>query len=107
MFIGGAASMGGGITTGTFAVLVLAFVSVARGRASQAGDRTLSPALTRRALAVMLIGLGLILAASWLILLTHDLSFDTVLFEVISAFYARQAGLCDTKQILDNGQCKK
>lgn len=27
--------------------------------------------------------------------------------EVISAFYARQAGLCDTKQILDSGQCKK
>lgn len=28
--------------------------------------------------------------------------------EVISAFYAKQAGLCDTMQILDNnGQCKK
>lgn len=88
MFIGGApASMGGGITTGTFAVLVLAFVSVARGlERVQAGDRTLSRMLTRRAVAVLLISLGLILAASWLILLTHDLAFDTVLFEVISAF---------------------
>jgi trk system potassium uptake protein len=88
MFIGSApASMGGGITTGTFGVLILAVWSYARGLPRVSfGGRTIALGTVRRASAVLVVGLGLVLLSSWLIMATHDFTFNTVVFEVVSAF---------------------
>jgi len=88
MFIGSApASMGGGITTGTFVVLVLAVWSYSRGLPRvQVARRTIAAGTVRRAAAVLTVSVGLVTLISWLILMTHDLSMNTVLFEVVSAF---------------------
>ncbi len=87
MFIGCApASMGGGITTGTFAVLTIALFSYARGLPrAQIRKRVIASGTVRRAGAVLTISIGVVFVASWLILLTNDFSFNTVLFEVVSA----------------------
>ena len=78
MFIGSApASMGGGITTGSFSVLTLAMWSFARNHGTvRVGQRTISPATVWRALAVLVISLGVVVAVSWLLLLTQDVSFS-------------------------------
>ncbi len=88
MFIGSApASMGGGITTGTFAVLILAVASYARGLpAARVGRYAIAAKSVRRAGAVLTISIGVVILATWLLLLTHDFPLNTALFEVISAF---------------------
>jgi len=106
MFIGCApASMGGGITTGTFAVLWIAVYNYTRGRAAvQAGQRTSSAATVRRAGAVLTISIGLILSATFLILLTHPhATEDQVLFEVVSAFATCGLSLDFTSQLNNFG----
>jgi len=87
MFIGSApASMGGGITTGSFAVLTLAVWNYVRGSEDVVvRNRTISPRVVRRASVVLLTTLAVTLIASWLILLTNDFPFNQVLFEVVSA----------------------
>jgi trk/ktr system potassium uptake protein len=88
MFIGTApASTGGGITTGTFIVLMLAVISYARGLDKiRVGKHTLSGSLLLRALVVVVISVSLVILATWLILLTNPFSLDQVLFEVVSAY---------------------
>jgi trk system potassium uptake protein TrkH len=89
MFVGSApASMGGGITTGTFIVLALTFWSYIRRRDSVTIlSRTIQPDTVRRATAVLTVSLFVVFNATWLILLTHPrATLDQVLFEVISAF---------------------
>lgn len=87
MFIGTApASMGGGITTGTFAVLVLAISSYSLGhRSVRVGNRTIPQAVVLRAAVVLVLSLNLVLVATWLLLATHPFTLDTALFEVVSA----------------------
>ena len=89
MFIGTApASMGGGITTGTFTVLILALWAFARGReAPRIFGRSLGAAAVRRASAVLTISLLVVVTVTWILLITHPgAPLDKVLFEVISAF---------------------
>lgn len=88
MFIGSApASMGGGITTGTFAVLMLALWGYARGYpTAQIAGRTVRLTTVRRAGAILTVGTSVVLGATWLLLISHDLSLNEALFEVISAF---------------------
>lgn len=88
MLIGCApASMGGGITTGTFAVLLLSLWGYAQGRpAAQVGGRTIAVDAVRRAGAVVTVSLLVVGGATWLILMTHQVTLDLALFEVISAF---------------------
>ncbi len=88
MFIGCApASMGGGITTGTFAVLILALIAFARRFPTvQFGGRSLPFELVRKAAAILMVSLIVTLTATWLLLLTHPLSLSEALFEVVSAF---------------------
>lgn len=88
MFIGSApASMGGGITTGTFSVLVVAMWSLARGyNTVRAGKRAISMATVWRAVVVLIISLGLVMISTWLLLLSQGLDFSPALFEVVSAF---------------------
>ena len=88
MFIGCApASMGGGITTGTFGVLLLNVRSYALGLPEvRWGSHTIAPGIVRRAGVVLTISIFLVVLATWLILMTHRLPLNMVLFEVISAF---------------------
>jgi trk system potassium uptake protein TrkH len=89
MFVGSPpASMGGGITTGTFAVLTISLWSFVRGLpATQFGGRTLATGTVRKAAAVLTISLFVVLLATWLILITHpQATLDQAAFEVISAF---------------------
>ncbi len=88
MFIGsGPASMGGGITTGTFSVLVAAVWSLARGHDTvRAGQRAVAMTTVWRAVTVLLISLAVVVISTWLLLLTQKLSFSPALFEVVSAF---------------------
>jgi trk system potassium uptake protein TrkH len=89
MFIGSApASMGGGITTGTFSVLVLAMWSLARGYDTvRAGHRTIPIAMVWRAVTVLIISLGVVISGTWLLLVSQpEMAFSPALFEVVSAF---------------------
>lgn len=89
MFIGCApASMGGGITTGTFAVLWIAVANYTRGRSNvHVFQRAISGTTVRRAGSVLTISVGLVVTATFLIALTHpDASLGAAFFEVVSAF---------------------
>lgn len=88
MFVGCApASMGGGITTGTFLVLVLALTAYLRGRSTPiVGGRAIPGAMVRKAAAVLTVSLMAVLTASWLLLLTHPTTLDRAVFESVSAF---------------------
>ena len=87
MFIGCApASMGGGITTGTFAVLTLVLVNYVKGRADvQVLGRRITREVILRATAVLMVSIGVVFVASWLILFSNNFGFNLVLFEVVSA----------------------
>ena len=88
MMIGaGPASTGGGITTGTFAVLLFAVFSYARGYEHiRIGKRTLPNGLIQRALVILVLSMFLVILATWLILYTNPYSLTETGFEVISAF---------------------
>jgi trk system potassium uptake protein TrkH len=88
MFIGGApASMGGGITTGTFVALAASFWGYVRGYpTAQIGGRALAVGTVRRAAAVLFVSLFVVLLATWLLLVTHDTTLDLATFEIVSAF---------------------
>jgi trk system potassium uptake protein TrkH len=88
MFVGCApASMGGGITTGAFAVITLVLLGYVRGEpATRVGGRTVSSEAIRRANAVLVISLLAVAAATWLLLMTHPVALEAALFEVVSAF---------------------
>ncbi|MEJ5224200.1 MAG: potassium transporter TrkG [Anaerolineales bacterium] len=89
MFIGTApASMGGGITTGTFSVLVLALWAYARGRETpRIFRRSIGVATVRRASAILTVSLMVVVFTTWFLLMTHPrATLDRTLFEVVSAF---------------------
>jgi trk system potassium uptake protein len=88
MFIGGApASMGGGITTGTFAVLILALWAYARGRSTPVfKGRAIPGEMVRKGAAVLTISVVVIALATWLLALTHPNPLIECGFEVTSAF---------------------
>jgi len=91
MFIGASSgSTGGGIKTGTFAILVLSFIAIIRGRSEvSVFRRTVGTEIILRSLAVILASIGVILIATLLLTLTeHSLQRDflEVLFEAVSAF---------------------
>lgn len=89
MFVGCApASMGGGITTGTFSVLLIALRSYARGdEKARIGRRSLEINTVRRAGAILTISLALLFISTWLILITHPhFTLAQAFFEVVSAF---------------------
>lgn len=101
MFIGSApASMGGGITTGTLAALLLGVWGVVRGEAHvQISGRRVAEFTVRRAAAVLLVSLAAVLGATWLILVSHPTSLDQALFEVVSAFATCGLSLAFTMQL--------
>lgn len=107
MFIGsGPASMGGGITTGTFAVLVLLMWGYARGHApAHVAGRSIGLETIRRAAAVLVVSLFVAGGATLLLLLTHpQASLDATMFEVVSAFATCGLSLNFTGQLNVFGQ---
>jgi trk system potassium uptake protein TrkH len=88
MFVGTApASMGGGITTGTLAVLALSMWGYARGfPEARVGGRTIGRETVRRAIAILVVSLLLVGIATWVLLMTQRATMDQALFEVVSAF---------------------
>ncbi|MBD2862296.1 Ktr system potassium transporter B [Paenibacillus sp. IB182363] len=91
MFIGASSgSTGGGIKTTTFVVLLLTLISIVTGKRDvQIMHRRIPQSIIMRALAVMVISVGVVIAATFLLTLTeHSLQKDfmEVLFEVTSAF---------------------
>jgi trk system potassium uptake protein TrkH len=106
MFIGsGPASMGGGITTGTFAVLTVVMVSYLRGRKQPViFHRTISAGTVNRATAVLLVSIGIVGLATWLLLLTHPFQLNLALFEVVSAYATVGLTLGVTPELNDFGR---
>ena len=88
MFIGASpASMGGGIKTVTFAVLVLSLTSHVRGlREVTLWRRTIGAQNVQKAAAVLTAALFAVVTATWLLAITQEITLDRALFEVISAF---------------------
>ena len=106
MFIGsGPASMGGGITTGTFSVLLLTMVSLARGRRTPyLGRRAISLQTVQRAMAVLVVAASVVGITIWLLLLLEPFSTQEVAFEVISAFSTVGLSLGITPQLSTAGR---
>ncbi len=88
MFIGGApASMAGGVTLSTVAVLTVTVYSTVRGNPhAVAFGRTLPLETIAKATAIMMVSILLILVISLLLLASTQGSFLDVVFEVVSAF---------------------
>jgi trk system potassium uptake protein TrkH len=88
MFVGGAStSTASGIKVGSFMVAMVALHSALRGRrTASAFGREIPEAIVLRAIAVTIVGFFTLGAGVWLVGVTDDLDFLTVLFEVTSAF---------------------
>ncbi|WP_326825961.1 TrkH family potassium uptake protein [Streptosporangium sp. NBC_01756] len=87
MFIGGgSAGTAGGIKVTTFAVLAYVLWAELRGETHvNAGHRRLAATVQRQALAIALLGLGLVIIATYALLALTPHGLDKVLFEVVSA----------------------
>lgn len=88
MFIGGgSASTAGGIKVTTFGLLAYVLWAEMRGQPDvEIGRRKVPSTNQRRALAIALLGIGLVVISTFLLLVLTALPFDQVLFEAISAF---------------------
>lgn len=88
MFIGGSpASMGGGVTTSTLAVLVLAMWHYVRGQEQIViSGRRIAFRTVQKALTILVISLVFVMVVSWLLLLTQKTTLDAAVFETVSAF---------------------
>jgi trk system potassium uptake protein len=106
MFIGASpASMGGGIKTVTFAVLVLSLLSYVRGRPEVVlWRRTISKSNVQKAAAVLTAGLFVIVTAIWLLALESNAPLNKIMFEVISAFATCGLSLAFTSELDIFGQ---
>jgi trk system potassium uptake protein TrkH len=88
MFIGGgSAGTAGGIKVTTFGLLAYVLWAEMRGDPDvQVGRRRVPGTNQRQALAIALLGIGLVAVSTFLMEALSDFSFDQVLFETISAF---------------------
>jgi trk system potassium uptake protein TrkH len=86
MFIGGGAgSTAGGVKTITFAVAVLAMVSIWRGTPPIAWARSIGPLVIRRAATILLLMFMLIVFATIGLCISESAPVDELLFETVSA----------------------
>jgi potassium uptake TrkH family protein len=88
MFIGaGSASTAGGIKVTTFALLGFVMLAEVRGEPTvHVLGRRVSTTVQRQALTVALLGVGVVVVATLVLLVLTDFPLDAVLFEAISAF---------------------
>ncbi|HEY5979188.1 MAG TPA: TrkH family potassium uptake protein [Microlunatus sp.] len=106
MFIGGgSAGTAGGIKVTTFGLLAFVLWSEIRGEPEVVVGRRRVPASTQRqAVTVALLGVGLVVSASFTLQALSPFSFDLVLFETISAFATVGLSAGITAQLPDAGQ---
>lgn len=84
---GGPAGTAGGIKITTFAVLFFILWTEVRGQvAVNVFGKRLSRAVHREAITIVLLAVGVVIAATAILMLLTDLSLDVLLFETISAF---------------------
>ncbi|MGA9102376.1 TrkH family potassium uptake protein [Aeromicrobium sp.] len=88
MFIGGgSASTAGGIKITTFLLLGYVILAELRGDPDvTVGRRSISPAVIRTALSIVLLALMLVFGSTFAVMSMTDFEFDVVLFECVSAF---------------------
>lgn len=88
MFIGASpASTGGGIKTATFGVILAAVHSIIRGETDAVlFKRRLPQYIIHKALAIIILSIGLIAFVTLILCITEPFEFMSVLFEVVSAF---------------------
>jgi Trk-type K+ transport system membrane component len=88
MFIGGgSAGTAGGIKVTTFGLLAYVMWAEMRGeRLVNVGRRHVPESNQRQALAIALLGIGLVALSTFVLLGLSDQSFDRVLFDAVSAF---------------------
>lgn len=88
MFIGGgSAGTAGGIKVTTFALLAFVILAEVRGEPTvHVLGRRLSPGVQRQALTIALLGVGLVVSATLVLLSITPFRLDDVLFEAVSAF---------------------
>ena len=88
MFIGASpASTGGGIKTATFGVILVAVHSIIRGESDAVlFKRRLPQYVIHKALAIIILSIGLIAFVTLILCITEPFEFMPVLFEVVSAF---------------------
>lgn len=100
MFIGASpGSTGGGVKTSTFGVFLVTIWTFLRGKKEiTIFKRTISHKVTREILTVVAFASGLVVLATFLLLLTEGKEFIKVLFEVFSAFgtVGLSTGITDT-----------
>ena len=88
MFIGGASgSVAGGIKVNTFAVVVLAIMAASRGKPHvEAYGREIPNSLVVRAFSLTALASIFIFTIAFFLVITENITYSKVLFEVISAF---------------------
>lgn len=88
MFIGGgSAGTAGGIKVTTFALLAFVVYAEVRGQPTvHVMGRRLAASVQRQAITVVLLGVGVVMIATMILLGLSDHRLDAVLFEVVSAF---------------------
>ncbi len=88
MFVGGGAgSTAGGIKVNTFGMIAATIWSTIKGREhAEAFGREFSIQQLHRAMAVIMLSLGLVALSAFLLSVHEDFSFISVLFETVSAF---------------------
>jgi trk system potassium uptake protein TrkH len=107
MFIGSApASMGGGITTGTFIVMLISMWSYVRGFPNaRVLGRAIGQESARRVAAVLTVSLIVVITAAYLVILfTPSAGFLEAIFEVVSAFATCGLSLGTTSKLNLAGQ---
>ncbi|GAB2459443.1 TrkH family potassium uptake protein [Streptosporangium sandarakinum] len=106
MFIGGgSAGTAGGIKVTTLGVLAFVVWTELRGESRvNVGRRRLGEGVQRQALAVALLGLTLVAAATYLLMLFTPHRLELVLFEAISAFATAGLSAGVTAELAPHGQ---
>ncbi|PKM50162.1 MAG: Trk family potassium uptake protein [Firmicutes bacterium HGW-Firmicutes-7] len=111
MFIGGSpAGTSGGIKTVTFGIIFLAVVSVTRGRADvEAFNKRISWDIVKKALAVMVISITVVISTTMLLSLTeieilNKYNFMDIFFEAVSGFGTVGLSLGITSELSSMGK---
>ena len=88
MFIGASpGSTGGGIKTTTFGVIIFYVIAIVNGNKDvEVSNRRISWEILNRAIAILVISFAYVSTIILLILMTNDINFQKVIFEVVSAF---------------------
>jgi trk system potassium uptake protein TrkH len=106
MFVGGSpGSTAGGVKTTSIAVLLLAVTAAARGhRDASAFGRRIPPRVVHEATAVVILGVGMALAALLSVQVTQGLPLDQAAFEVVSALATVGLSMGATAQLDEVGK---